>query len=144
MSVILTAAMVINVIARGGDVFANIRSLVFDNHESRPRQYELARRALGIFRTLVVAGVVEVVPAEGPAAAPGIRLTVDLQPNFALNQPLSPFALAAIELLDPEDGAGNAPGAGIGTLASRGSAPKVCPCRSNRPAGFAWPRKRQS
>ncbi len=33
----------------------------------------------------------------------GVRLTVDLQPNFALNQPLSPFALAAIELLDPAD-----------------------------------------
>ncbi|MFT4231670.1 MAG: DUF3516 domain-containing protein, partial [Leucobacter sp.] len=31
-----------------------------------------------------------------------LRLTVDLQANFALNQPLSPFALAAIELLDPE------------------------------------------
>ena len=31
-----------------------------------------------------------------------IRLTVDLQPNFALNQPLSPFALAVFELLDPE------------------------------------------
>jgi hypothetical protein len=30
------------------------------------------------------------------------RLTVDLQADFALNQPLSPFALAAIELLDPE------------------------------------------
>ena len=28
----LTAAMLINVIARGGDVFANVRSLVFDNH----------------------------------------------------------------------------------------------------------------
>ena len=28
------------------------------------------------------------------------RLTVDLQADFALNQPLSPFALAAIELLD--------------------------------------------
>ena len=34
---------------------------------------------------------------------PWIRLTVDLQPNFALNQPLSPFALAAIELLSPDD-----------------------------------------
>ena len=34
--------------------------------------------------------------------ARSIRLTVDLQPNFALNQPLSPFALAAFELLDPE------------------------------------------
>ncbi|WP_375386249.1 DEAD/DEAH box helicase [uncultured Microbacterium sp.] len=92
----LTAAMLINVIARGGDVFANVRSLVFDNHEPRPRKYELARRALGIFRTLVAAEVVVVRPGGS------IRLTVDLQPNFALNQALSPFALAAIGLLDPE------------------------------------------
>jgi superfamily II RNA helicase len=100
----LTAAMLINVIARGGDVFGNVRSLVFDNHEPRPRQYELARRALAIFRTLVQAGVVE-------AGADGIRLTVDLQPNFALNQPLSPFALAAIEMLDPEVELGRGPDA---------------------------------
>ena len=30
------------------------------------------------------------------------RLTVDLQRDFALNQPLSPFALAALDLLDVE------------------------------------------
>ncbi|MGZ8805217.1 MAG: DEAD/DEAH box helicase [Microbacterium sp.] len=94
----LTAAMMINVIARGGDVFENVRTLVFDNHEARARKYELARRALGIFRTLVAAEVVVSDPLTG-----GIRLTVDLQPNFALNQPLSPFALAAIGLLDPGD-----------------------------------------
>ena len=29
------------------------------------------------------------------------RLTVDLPPDFALNQPLSTFALAAVEVLDP-------------------------------------------
>src|ERR1044071_2212096 len=29
-----------------------------------------------------------------------LRVTEDLQLNFALNQPLSPFALAALELLD--------------------------------------------
>ncbi|MBZ4487390.1 DUF3516 domain-containing protein [Microbacterium sp. cx-55] len=98
----LTAAMLINVIGRGGDVFADVRALVFDNHEPRARQLALARRALAIFRTLRTAGVVEV----GPDGR--IRLTVDLQPNFALNQPLSPFALAAIELLDPEDAAGAA------------------------------------
>ncbi len=92
----LTAAMLINVIARGGDVFQNVRSLVFDNHEPRARQYELARRALGIFRTLVAAEVVTTVGGS-------IRLTVDLQPNFALNQPLSPFALAAIGLFDPSE-----------------------------------------
>ncbi|MFG6403741.1 DEAD/DEAH box helicase [Microbacterium sp. P04] len=101
----LTAAMLINVIARGGDVFANVRSLVFDNHEPRARQYELARRAIAIFRTLLTAGVVEVVADPSAPDGRSIRLTVDLQPNFALNQPLSPFALAAIELLDPEDAA---------------------------------------
>lgn len=100
----LSAAMLINVIARGGDVFGNVRSLVFDNHEPRARQYELARRAIAIFRTLVQAGVVE-------AGADGIHLTVDLQPNFALNQPLSPFALAAIEMLDPEVELGRGPDA---------------------------------
>jgi len=100
----LSAAMLINVIARGGDVFGNVRSLVFDNHEPRARQYELARRAIAIFRTLVQAGVVE-------AGVDGIHLTVDLQPNFALNQPLSPFALAAIEMLDPEVELGRGPDA---------------------------------
>ncbi|MFB8387906.1 DEAD/DEAH box helicase [Microbacterium sp. NPDC055910] len=108
----LTAAMLINVIARGGDVFGNVRSLVFDNHEPRARQYALARRALAIFRTLVTAGVVQAGPS-------GIALTVDLQPNFALNQPLSPFALAAIGLLSPDDdrpvgGAGAASAVNLG------------------------------
>ena len=129
----LSAAMLINVIGRGGDVIGNIRSLVTDNHEPRPRQFELARRALEIFRTLRDAGVVEIVPASDAASAshrdirephsgaerreltrsgaPIVRLMVDLQPNFALNQPLSPFALAAIELLDPVA----APGSGIAT-----------------------------
>ena len=95
----ITSAMIINVIARGGDVFGNVRALVFDNHEPWKRQLELARRALGIYRTLVTADVVE----KGPDGIP--RLTVDLQPNFALNQPLSPFALAAFELFSPDDDA---------------------------------------
>ncbi|WP_082600797.1 RNA helicase [Agromyces sp. Root81] len=107
----LTAAMLINVIARGGDVIGDIRSLVFDNHEPRARQFALARRALEIFRTLRDAGVVELLPPAGEGL-PIVRLTVDLQPNFALNQPLSPFALAAIELLDPEATAENGVGTG--------------------------------
>ncbi|WCD93236.1 DEAD/DEAH box helicase [Microbacterium sp. nov. GSS16] len=91
----ITSAMMLNVIARGGDVFANMRSLVYDNHESRAVQRLLALRAIGIYRTLLQSGVVERVDGT-------VRLTVDLQPDFALNQPLSPFALAAFELLDPE------------------------------------------
>lgn len=94
----ITSAMMLNVIARGGDVFGNMRALIYDNHEPRAKQRLLALRALGIYRTLRESGVVE----NGPD---GVRLTVDLQPNFALNQPLSPFALAAFELLDPDSAA---------------------------------------
>jgi superfamily II RNA helicase len=91
----ITSAMLINVIARGGDVFGHVRALVFDNHEPWKRQLALARRALDLYRTLLTAGVIENVGGS-------IRLTVDLQANFALNQPLSPFALAAFELFDVE------------------------------------------
>ena len=106
----MTAAMLINVIGRGGDVFENVRALVFDNHEPRHRQFDLARRALGIYRTLRTAEIVEQVSVPdttfGEYESFGehieIRLTVDLQPNFALNQPLSPFALAVFDLLDPD------------------------------------------
>ena len=95
----VSAAMLINLIARGGDVFGNARALLTQNHEPPHRQRELVRRALGIAKTLVRAGVVVIEPGGR------ITLTVDLQPNFALNQPLSPFALAVIESLDPEDDA---------------------------------------
>jgi len=90
----ITHAMVLSVVARGGSAFESVRSLVFDNHEPRARQLAMARRALTIARTLINARVIEKVDGE-------YRLTVDIAPNFALNQPLSPFALAAFELLDP-------------------------------------------
>lgn len=96
----ISHAMLLNVIGRGGDVVANVRMIVEGNHEPRRRQLALARRALELYRSLRAAGVVEQVP-DGSGGT-SIRLTVDLQPNFALNQPLSPLAYAAFELLDPE------------------------------------------
>lgn len=106
-------SMILNVIARGGDAFQNMRDLIFDSHETWHGKLALARQALAIYRTLRAADVVEQVTEPVMAMYDGelvetleertsIRLTVDLQPNFALNQPLSPFALAVFELLDPE------------------------------------------
>jgi superfamily II RNA helicase len=98
-------SMILNVIAREGDAFAEMRDLIFGSHEPWLRQLALARRALAIYRTLRAADIVTqtvVEPVETGEATVQIRLTVDLQPNFALNQPLSPFALAVFELLDPE------------------------------------------
>jgi hypothetical protein len=95
----VTHAMVLNVIARPGDAFAAMKHLLRDNHEDRSAQNRHIRRAIAIYRALLAAGVVErlSVPDEEGRL---VRLTVDLQFDFALNQPLSPFALAVISLLD--------------------------------------------
>ncbi len=92
-------SMLLNVIGRPGDAFAAMRHLLTDNHEDRPAQRKHIRRAIAIYRALLAGGVVERLN-EPDEAGRRVRLTVDLQLNFALNQPLSPFALAAIELLE--------------------------------------------
>ena len=97
----ITHGMLLNLIGRGGDVFTAVRTLIFDNHEPFKRQLALARQALAIYRTLRTAEIVEQVGG-GIGGEATIRLTVDLQPNFALNQPLSPFALAVFDLLEQE------------------------------------------
>ena len=95
-------SMLLNVIARGGDTFAAMRHLLTDNHEDRHTQRRLIHEAIQIYRALLAGGVVEELPAPD-ADGRRVRLTVDLQENFALNQPLSPFAVAALDILDRED-----------------------------------------
>src|SRR5882757_6463872 len=92
-------AMLLNVIARDGDAFASMRHLLQDNHEDSRAQLRLIRRAIQIYRTLVTAGVVGRLD-EPDENGRSLRLTVDLQKDFSLNQPLSTFALAALDLLD--------------------------------------------
>jgi superfamily II RNA helicase len=98
---VVTHAMVLNVISRPGDAFAAMRHLLEDNHEPRERQRRHILRAISIYRGLRAAGVVEELP-EPDAEGRRVRIVGDLQLDFALNQPLSPFALAALELLDRE------------------------------------------
>lgn len=97
----VTHTMLLSVIARPGNAFEAMRHLLEDNHEPRRAQLRHIRRAIAIYRSLLDGGVVE--RLETPDAEGRIvRLTVDLQQNFALNQPLSTFALAAFELLDAD------------------------------------------
>jgi superfamily II RNA helicase len=100
-SFVVSHAMLLGVIGRPGDAFAAMRHLLTDNHEDLDAQRRHIRRAFAIYRALLAGGVVERL-AEPDAAGRRWRLTVDLQDDFALNQPLSPLALAAIELLDRE------------------------------------------
>jgi superfamily II RNA helicase len=96
----VSTAMILDVVDRPGDPFAAMRRLLTDNHEPRKRQLQHIRDAVGIARSLLQAGVLERLD-EPDADGRRYRLTVDLPPDFALNQPLSTFALTAVDVLDP-------------------------------------------
>jgi superfamily II RNA helicase len=96
----VTHSMLLNVIARPGDGFAHMHRLLRENDSDRRQQNAMIRRAIAIYRELLAAEVIERLPAPD-ATGRRVVLKVDLQKDFALNQPLSSFALAALDLLDP-------------------------------------------
>jgi hypothetical protein len=94
-------ATLLNVVAREEDAFPVMRRLLQDNHEERRSQLRLSRRALRLARSLLASGVLTRLEQPDELGR-SYLLTVDLPPDFALNQPLSHFALAALDVLDPE------------------------------------------
>ena len=96
----VSTSMILDVVDRPGDPFAAMRRLLTENHEPRKKQLQHIREAIGIARSLLQAGVLERLPEPEPDGR-RYDLTVDLPPDFALNQPLSTFALAAIERARP-------------------------------------------
>jgi superfamily II RNA helicase len=95
----VTPAMLLNVIARPGNAFEAMRNLIIGNHSTPAARRAQARSAIQAYRSLLAAGVIERVEAPDRDGRT-VRLTADLPVNFALNQPLSTFALAALDLLD--------------------------------------------
>src|SRR5580704_17423496 len=92
-------AMLVNVISRPGNAFASMKHLLTNNHEEAGARRRHISRAIAIYRALLAGGVVERLESPDDQGR-WVQLTVDLQADFALNQPLSPLALAAISLLD--------------------------------------------
>ena len=95
-------AMVLGVLARDGDTVAAMTRLLTENHDAPTDRNLHLRRAVAIYRSLRAAGIIERL-RQPDEQGRRIRLTRDIPADFALNAPLSPFALAALELLEPED-----------------------------------------
>jgi len=93
-------ATLLNVLDRPGDGCGALAKLLTDNDEPRPVQRRLVRQSIAIYRSLIAAGALErlEVPDE---LGRRIRVTRDLQSDFALDSPLSPFVLEAVPKLDP-------------------------------------------
>ena len=93
--------MVMSLLDRPGDGCAAVRRLMTDNHEPRRRQRHHIRRAIAIYRSLADADLLEF-PATPDDLGRRVRVNFDLQDDFALHQPLSLWAIDAIQHLDRE------------------------------------------
>ncbi len=97
----ITHAMLLNLLQRDADTASALVHLVDACVPDRPGRRKLYRRAAAMGRSLIRAGVVTRLSEPTPGGR-RYALAVDLQRDFALNQPLSAFALAAIDLLDAD------------------------------------------
>ncbi len=92
--------MLLNVLSRRSDGRRAMQALIRDSHETEHAKRGHFKRGWQLFRALVGRGIVEIVPrtAEGSR----VRVNVDLQEDFSMNQALSLYLLETIPLLDPE------------------------------------------
>ncbi|MGP5495851.1 DEAD/DEAH box helicase [Corynebacterium flavescens] len=95
-------SMLLNVLARHGNGYEHLRHLLRDNHDTRSKQNQEILQAISLFRGLVNSGVVQKSTKGLDIYGRPYHLVRALPRDFALNQPLGPFALAALSLLDPE------------------------------------------
>nr|WP_255711681.1 DUF3516 domain-containing protein [Corynebacterium yonathiae] len=95
-------SMLLNVLARHGNGYEHMRHLLRDNHDNRSKQNKDILTALDLFRGLLDSGVVQKSTKGLDIYGRPYHLVRELPRDFALNQPLGPFALAALSLLDPE------------------------------------------
>lgn len=96
----ITHSMVLSLVSQGGDAWARTQKLIADSSQTDEQKVALVQRASEVFETLIDAGVVE--RRETDDGSTEYASTVDLPEDFALDQPLSPFLLAALDLLEPE------------------------------------------
>ena len=97
----VTHAMVMNLLDRPGDGRTALRDLLERTYESEADTARHLLRAQEIEASLLEAEVLEELD-EPDDLGRTVRVTVDLQDEFALNQPLALFAVAALDLLDVE------------------------------------------
>jgi hypothetical protein len=91
--------MLLNVLSRRGDGCRAMRMLIRDSHEPERAKKAHFRRGWQLFRALVNRGIVEILPPD--ASGHALRVNVELQDDFSMDQTLSLYLLETIPLLDP-------------------------------------------
>ena len=117
----VTHGMLLNVLGRQGDGCAAMRQLIRDCHETPRQKQAHIKRAWQLFRSLLDRKIIEIVPAAERGEIPDdnllshmqqkvargwrgskLRVNVELQDDFSMDQVLSLYLLETIPLMDPQ------------------------------------------
>jgi hypothetical protein len=96
----LSHGMLLNVLSRREDGCRAMQRLIRESHEPEAAKPAHRRRGWQLFRGLVARHIVEFVPRTPEGAK--LRVNVDLQDDFSMDQTLSLYLLETIPLLDPD------------------------------------------
>ncbi len=96
----VTHGMLLNVLSRKGDGCRAMQRLIRDCHETPKAKKEHTKRAWQLFRSLVERKIIEFMPQTEDGAY--LRVNVDLQDDFSMDQALSIYLLDTIPLMDPQ------------------------------------------
>jgi superfamily II RNA helicase len=92
--------MLLNVLGREGDGCRAMQQLIRHSHETPKAKKEHTKRAWQLFRSLLDRKIVELIPATETGRY--LRVNVELQEDFSMDQVLSLYLLETLGLLDRE------------------------------------------
>ena len=99
-------AMLLNVLSRKGDGCRAMQQLIARCHESPKAKKAHINRAWQLFRSLVERKIIEIIPPAARAAAGEgarkLRVNLELQDDFSMDQTLSLYLLDTLPLVDPQ------------------------------------------
>jgi superfamily II RNA helicase len=93
--------MLLNILSRPTDGCLAMRNLLKDCHESVSSKKQLQHRAFQLFKSLVKKNIIEFVTPIAPGYSK-LRVNMDLQDDFSMNQPLSLYVVDTLPKLDRE------------------------------------------
>jgi superfamily II RNA helicase len=96
----ISHGMLLNVLSRKGDGCQAMQELIRDCHETPKAKKAHTKRAWQLFRSLVERKIIEFIPQTEDGVY--LRVNVDLQDDFSMDQTLSLYLLDTLPLIDPE------------------------------------------
>ncbi|MDA7618063.1 DUF3516 domain-containing protein [Verrucomicrobia bacterium] len=98
----ITHGTLLNMLNRPGDGCQALRQLIRDCHETEGSKKTMRRHAWQLFRSLLDRGIITMPPSKDTSKS-SVKVNVDLQDDFSLNQALALYMIDTLESMDKEN-----------------------------------------